>query len=136
MIVVQHLWELILFLIIFISPIPLCLYISFEHQKENSNYSLAHFLVVVLTGWSILQVSTGLILGSCDRLDIYSIILAEFAIVIFGLSLIYYKKSGINAVLALLLNTVILMAALSYFNATLIHFFIKITQKYQPKSKK
>ena len=93
MIVVQHLWELILFLIIFISPIPLCLYISFEHQKENSNYSLAHFLVVVLTGWSILQVSTGLILGSCDRLDIYSIILAEFAIVIFGLSLIYYKKS-------------------------------------------
>ena len=33
--------------------------------------------------------------------------------------LVYYKKSGINAVLALLLNTVILMAALSYFNATL-----------------
>ena len=93
MILVQHLWELILFLIILISPIPLCLYISFEHQKENSNYSFAHFLVVVLTGWSILQVSTGLILGSCDRLDIYSIILAEFAIVIFGLSLIYYKKS-------------------------------------------
>ncbi len=93
MIVVQHLWELILFLIIFISPIPLCLYIGFEHQKENSNYSFAHFLVVVLTGWSILQVSTGLILGSCDRLDIYSIILAEFAIVIFGLSLIYYQKS-------------------------------------------
>ena len=93
MILVQHLWELILFLIILISPIPLCLYISFEHQKENSNYSFAHFLVVVLTGWSILQVSTGLILGSCDRLDVYSIILAEFAIVIFGLSLIYYKKS-------------------------------------------
>jgi preprotein translocase subunit SecD len=33
--------------------------------------------------------------------------------------LAYYKKSGFNAVLALLLNTVILMAALSYFNATL-----------------
>jgi preprotein translocase subunit SecD len=33
--------------------------------------------------------------------------------------LVYYKKSGINAVLALMLNTVILMAALSYFNATL-----------------
>jgi preprotein translocase subunit SecD len=33
--------------------------------------------------------------------------------------LAYYKKSGVNAVLALLLNTVILMAALSYFNATL-----------------
>ncbi len=29
--------------------------------------------------------------------------------------LVYYKRSGINAVLALLLNTVILLAALSYF---------------------
>ena len=33
--------------------------------------------------------------------------------------LIYYKLSGINAVLALILNTVILIAALSYFHATL-----------------
>jgi preprotein translocase subunit SecD len=33
--------------------------------------------------------------------------------------LIYYKRSGINAVLALLLNTVLLMAALCYFGATL-----------------
>ncbi|HEX4276585.1 MAG TPA: protein translocase subunit SecD [Bryobacteraceae bacterium] len=33
--------------------------------------------------------------------------------------LVYYKKAGINAVLALLLNTILLMAALSYFGATL-----------------
>jgi preprotein translocase subunit SecD len=33
--------------------------------------------------------------------------------------LIYYKKSGINAVLALVLNTILLVAALSYFHATL-----------------
>jgi preprotein translocase subunit SecD len=33
--------------------------------------------------------------------------------------LVYYKKSGINAVLALVLNTILLIAALSYFNATL-----------------
>ena len=33
--------------------------------------------------------------------------------------LIYYKRSGINAVLALLLNTILLVAALSYFHATL-----------------
>jgi preprotein translocase subunit SecD len=44
---------------------------------------------------------------------------------IFGLAavvmvmLVYYRKSGINAVLALLFNTVILLAALSYFRATL-----------------
>ncbi|MGB9455286.1 MAG: protein translocase subunit SecD [Bryobacteraceae bacterium] len=33
--------------------------------------------------------------------------------------LMYYKRSGINAVLALLLNTVILLAAISYFHAAL-----------------
>jgi preprotein translocase subunit SecD len=33
--------------------------------------------------------------------------------------LVYYKKSGINAVLALALNTIILIAALSYFHAVL-----------------
>jgi preprotein translocase subunit SecD len=35
------------------------------------------------------------------------------------LMLIYYKRSGINAVLALVLNALILLAALSYFNAVL-----------------
>ena len=33
--------------------------------------------------------------------------------------LVYYRKSGINATLALVLNAVILIAALSYFDATL-----------------
>jgi preprotein translocase subunit SecD len=33
--------------------------------------------------------------------------------------LIYYKRAGVNAVLALILNTIILFAALAYFHATL-----------------
>jgi preprotein translocase subunit SecD len=33
--------------------------------------------------------------------------------------LVYYRKSGINATLALILNAIILIAALSYLNATL-----------------
>jgi preprotein translocase subunit SecD len=33
--------------------------------------------------------------------------------------LVYYKRSGINAVLALVLNTILLIAALSYFSAVL-----------------
>lgn len=33
--------------------------------------------------------------------------------------LVYYKRSGVNAVLALVLNTIILIAALSYFHAVL-----------------
>ncbi|HZT32033.1 MAG TPA: protein translocase subunit SecD [Bryobacteraceae bacterium] len=44
--------------------------------------------------------------------------LAGLAAVIVAM-LIYYKRSGVNAVLALVLNTIILMAALAYFHAVL-----------------
>ena len=43
---------------------------------------------------------------------------AGLVAVIFAM-LIYYKRSGVNAVLALILNTVILLAAISYFHAVL-----------------
>jgi len=48
-------------------------------------------------------------------------ILAAIAglLAVVAVMLFYYKKAGINAVLALILNTVLLMAALSYFGATL-----------------
>ena len=44
--------------------------------------------------------------------------LAGFLAVVIAM-LIYYKRAGINAVLALVLNTIILIAALAYFGATL-----------------
>ena len=44
--------------------------------------------------------------------------LAGLALVV-GAMLLYYKGAGVNAVVALLLNTVILLAALSYFGAVL-----------------
>ena len=51
------------------------------------------------------------------REGIYAGIAGLVAVIL--VMLIYYKRSGINAVLALLLNTVLLMAALCYFGATL-----------------
>jgi preprotein translocase subunit SecD len=51
------------------------------------------------------------------REGIYSGVAGLLAVVV--IMLIYYKKSGINAVLALLLNTILLIAALAYFHATL-----------------
>jgi preprotein translocase subunit SecD len=51
------------------------------------------------------------------REGILSGVAGLFAVIV--VMLVYYKKSGLNAVLALLLNTVILIAALSYFSATL-----------------
>jgi preprotein translocase subunit SecD len=40
-------------------------------------------------------------------------------IAVIAVMLLYYKRSGVNAVLALILNAIILLAAVSYFNATL-----------------
>lgn len=92
MLIAQYLWELILFLMIVVSPIPLNLSLAFENQKENSNYSFPHFLLVLLTGWSIAQVCIGLILGSIDRLNLSAVIIAEMLICAIGLILIYAKK--------------------------------------------
>ena len=92
MLIVQHLWELTLFLIIVVGPIPLSLSLAFENQNENNNYSFPHFLLVLLTGWSVVQVCTGLILGSVDRLNIFAVTIAEIVICAIGLILIYAKN--------------------------------------------
>ncbi|MEG4148566.1 hypothetical protein [Microcoleus sp. Pol12B5] len=92
MLIAQHLWELILFLIIVVGPIPLSLSLAAENQKENNNYSFPHFLLVLVTGWSIAQVCIGLILGSADRLNITAVIIAEILICAIGLILIYAKN--------------------------------------------
>ncbi len=93
MLIAQHLWELTLFLIIVVGPIPLSLSLAFENQKENNNCSFPHFLLVLLTGWSIVQVCIGLILGSVDCLDIAAVILAEIIICAIGTITIYTKKN-------------------------------------------
>jgi preprotein translocase subunit SecD len=53
--------------------------------------------------------------------SIHSGIVAGIAglVAVIAVMLIYYKRSGVNAVLALVLNTVVLLAALSYFHAVL-----------------
>jgi len=92
MLIAQHLWELILFLIIIFGPIPLSLSLAFENQNENKNNSFPHFILVLLTGWSIAQVCIGLILGSAERLNISAVIIAEVLICAIGLILIYAKN--------------------------------------------
>jgi preprotein translocase subunit SecD len=51
------------------------------------------------------------------RAGLYAGIAGVIAVVL--VMLVYYKKSGINATLALILNAIILIAALSYFDAVL-----------------
>ena len=95
MLVAQHLWELILFLMILVSPIPLIFFLALLNHQQRNNYSLSHFCLICVTGWSIVQVSTGLILGSFDVLNIAGVILAELGIFLLGLILNYLLKNQI-----------------------------------------
>ena len=62
--------------------------------------------------------SVGASLGSDSiREGIIAALSGLLAVII--VMLVYYKRSGINAVLALVLNTILLIAALSYFGAVL-----------------
>jgi preprotein translocase subunit SecD len=62
--------------------------------------------------------SVGPALGADSIRDgIYASIAGIAAVIV--VMLIYYKRSGVNATLALILNAIILIAALSYFDATL-----------------
>ena len=100
MVILQHLWELMLFLVILSGPLPLCLCLALINQTENIKSSLAHFLLVIVTTWSIIQVSLGLILGTFERLTLISVIIAEIIIFIIGFSLSYLKKYSASVVLA------------------------------------
>jgi hypothetical protein len=92
MLIIQNLWELILFLTILASPLPLCLSFTLHNQKEKYNYSFAHYGLVLLTVWSIIQVSIGLILGTFEKLNLTSVIFTEIIIFIIGFSLIYWQN--------------------------------------------
>ena len=88
-------------------------------EQEASDLALVLRTGALPAGIQYLQEKTvGPSLGADSiREGIYATIAGLIAVVI--VMLVYYKKAGINAVLALILNAVILVAALSYFSATL-----------------
>jgi preprotein translocase subunit SecD len=88
-------------------------------QEEAKDLALVLNTGALPAGITYLQERTiGPSLGLDSIHDgIYSGIAGLIAVII--VMLIYYRGAGVNAVLALLLNTVLLMAALCYFGATL-----------------
>jgi len=88
-------------------------------QEEASDLALKLRTGALPAGIKYEQESTiGPSLGADSiREGIYAAIGGLIAVVF--VMLVYYKKAGINAVLALILNTILLMAALAYFNGTL-----------------
>jgi len=88
-------------------------------EQESSDLALVMSSGSLPAGIQYLEERTvGPSLGADSIRQGYIAGIAGLAAVILVM-LIYYKLSGINAVLALLLNTIILIAALSYFHATL-----------------
>src|SRR5580704_19771772 len=57
-------------------------------------------------------------LGLINHRFLSGVLVAGLVAVVFFM-LFYYRKAGINATLALILNAILLIAALSYFGATL-----------------
>jgi preprotein translocase subunit SecD len=88
-------------------------------EQEASDLALVLRTGALPAGIQYLQEKTiGPSLGADSiREGIYAAIAGLIAVV--AVMLVYYKRAGINAVLALILNAVILVAALAYFSATL-----------------
>jgi len=88
-------------------------------QNEASDLALVLRTGALPAGIKYLQERTvGPSLGADSiKEGILAGVVGLFAVIL--VMLLYYKKSGLNAVLALLLNTILLIAALAYFQATL-----------------
>ncbi|MGO9230297.1 MAG: protein translocase subunit SecD [Bryobacteraceae bacterium] len=89
---------------------------SEEEAEDLARYLRSGSLPAAVT--PVEERSVGPSLGADSiREGIQAAIAGLFAVVV--VMLLYYKRSGVNAVLALLLNTVVLLAAISYFHAAL-----------------
>jgi preprotein translocase subunit SecD len=89
---------------------------SEEEAEDLSRYLRSGSLPAAVT--PVEERSVGPSLGADSiREGIQAAIAGLIAVVV--VMLLYYKRSGVNAVLALMLNTVILLAAISYFHAAL-----------------
>src|ERR1017187_3972584 len=89
---------------------------SEEESEDLSRYLRSGSLPASVT--PVEERSVGPSLGADSiREGIQAAVWGLVAVVV--VMLLYYKRSGVNAVLALLLNTVILLAAISYFHAAL-----------------
>jgi hypothetical protein len=86
--IIQSYFSLLLFLIILGGPLPLGLFLFASAQRWKRNSSLAYFLLFMLTTWSLIQVSLGLILGSLGQLNRNAVVLAEITLFTIGLVLI------------------------------------------------
>jgi len=82
--IIQHLWQLILCLVIVASPLPGCWLLVGLNNSPLDRDSVTHRLLIVLTGWCIFQVGLGLILGAFHLLYLPVLVAVELVFFILG----------------------------------------------------
>lgn len=89
-------------------------------RQQQTTVSLVRFLLILLTGWSVLQVGLGLLLGMLGQLKLVSVVLAELLLFILGIVFIsktkHYQNFGLR----------ITFSALRQFNRTALFMLYSI----------
>jgi hypothetical protein len=84
--IIQHLWQLILCLVIVVGPLPgSWLFVGLNNSSLYRD-SVTHRLLIVLTGWCVFQVGLGLILGAFHLLYLPVLVGVEIIFLLLGLS--------------------------------------------------
>lgn len=89
--IAQHIWSLVLFLLIAAGPIPYCLLLCRASQSQSNRNSFTQGLLILLTGWMIAEVTVGLLLGMVNHLSLSWILLVETSLLISGL-IVFYRR--------------------------------------------
>jgi hypothetical protein len=105
--IVQHIWELILLLIFLGGPIPLGLLLVLSHRDaQRSQAGVAHYGLIFLTSWCVVQTGLGLVLGMVQRFNGGAVAAAELLLLIAGSVLLQWRyrnsvRTRLQAVLTL-----------------------------------
>ena len=103
MLFLQHIWELVLFVIILLGPLPLCLWLLSISQSDKHQFKLIHGLLISLNYWCGTQVSVSLFLGTIGQLFLVPTIVFELIIFLLGVAL--HAKTKRRLKLAALKNS-------------------------------
>jgi hypothetical protein len=82
---VQHIWELTLFCVILVSPLPLCLVSTQLIATQTLVSGLAHSTLLILMLWCVIQVCVGLILGLLHHLFFTEVLIVETLLFLSGI---------------------------------------------------
>ncbi|MFB3896685.1 MAG: hypothetical protein ACE14V_10325 [bacterium] len=94
--IVHHLYNILIFLVILVGPIPLCISILLLSEKYYPIPSWSHYFVIIITIWSTIQVGIGLLAGMMSYLCCSGIVIIESLMLILGIGyLIYFRHHHI-----------------------------------------